>query len=142
MQAAAWRRALARYRLACVPGKDDDLKTHLGSRSRYETIDSCLAVLSPPCVQRSISRRAIEIFILAIVSHPPRFLLEREMKFHARATPFFDRLLLLFSLSLSPSAIEERNGLELTIARIYYISLLRDSTTGERSGATARVRGT
>lgn len=101
MQAAAWRRALARYRLACVPGKDDDLKTHLGSRSRYETIDSCLAVLSPPCVQRSISRRAIEIFILAIVSHPSRFLLEREMEFHARATPFFDRLLLLFSLSLS-----------------------------------------
>lgn len=107
VESAAWRRALARYRLACVPGKDDDLKTHLGNSVRYETIDSCLGVLSPPpeyLRPRSISSPWNRNFYRRhCLSHPTFF----SMEFHPK--PF--RLLVIITNPLSLSlARSNRRG--------------------------------
>lgn len=108
VESAAWRRALARYRLACVPGKDDDLKTHLGNSVRYETIDSCLGVLSPPpeyLRPRSISSPWNRNFYRRhCLSHPTFF---SNMEFHPK--PF--RLLVIITNPLSLSlARSNRRG--------------------------------
>lgn len=107
VESAAWRRALARYRLACVPGKDDDLKTHLGNSVRYETIDSCLGVLSPPpeyLRPRSISSPWNRNFYRRHCLSRPTFF---SMEFHPK--PF--RLLVIITNPLSLSlARSNRRG--------------------------------
>lgn len=121
VESAAWRRALARYRLACVPGKDDDLKTHLGNSVRYETIDSCLGVLSPPpeyLRPRSISSPWNRNFYRRhCLSHPTFF---SNMEFHPKP---FRLLVIITNPSLSPlleAIAVERNGSESTI--VYLIA--------------------
>lgn len=121
VESAAWRRALARYRLACVPGKDDDLKTHLGNSVRYETIDSCLGVLSPPpeyLRPRSISSPWNRNFYRRhCLSHPTFF---SNMEFHPKPFRLF---VIITNPSLSPlleAIAVERNGSESTI--VYLIA--------------------
>lgn len=127
VESAAWRRALARYRLACVPGKDDDLKTHLGNSVRYETIDSCLGVLSPPpeyLRPRSISSPWNRNFYRRhCLCHPTFF---SNMEFHPKP---FRLLVIITNPSLSPlleAIAVERNGSESTIVHLIATWLERE----------------
>lgn len=124
VESAAWRRALARYRLACVPGKDDDLKTHLGNSVRYETIDSCLGVLSPPpeyLRPRSISSPWNRNFYRRhCLSHPTFF---SNMEFHPKP---FRLLVIITNPSLSLPCSKQSPWKETGQNQQSYILLLRD----------------